>query len=128
MAPKLCPRGSSQRNESLNNTIGSKAPKIRHYGGSASNDHRVAAAVSQKNVGYGYVSKVMEVLNLSPGRFTIRQALHMNNKISWNREKSKQPSSKLQRIIRRSNRTQKTQELEIREGTTYQTGTSICEE
>ena len=33
-ADKLAPLGSSQANESLNNTIGSKAPKIRHYGAS----------------------------------------------------------------------------------------------
>ena len=55
---KLAPLGSSQSNEALNNTIGSKAPKIRHYGGSQSNDFRVACAVSQKNVGYSYVAKV----------------------------------------------------------------------
>ena len=55
---KLAPLGSSQSNEALNNPIGSKAPKIRHYGGSESNDFRVACAVSQKNVGYSYVAKV----------------------------------------------------------------------
>ena len=33
-AEKLAPLGSSQSNEALNNTIGSKAPKIRHYGAS----------------------------------------------------------------------------------------------
>ena len=37
-AEKLAPLGSSQGNEALNNTIGSKAPKIRHYGASESND------------------------------------------------------------------------------------------
>lgn len=43
-ANKLAPLGSSQPNESLNNTTGSKAPKIRHYGASESNDFRVACA------------------------------------------------------------------------------------
>ena len=57
-ADKLAPLGSSQANESLNNTIGSKAPKIRHYGASESNDFRVACAVSQKNIGHTYVSEV----------------------------------------------------------------------
>ena len=47
-ASKLCLRGSSQRNEALNNTIGSKAPKIQHYGGSSSQDQRLAATVAQK--------------------------------------------------------------------------------
>lgn len=57
-AEKLAPLGSSQANESLNNTIGSKAPKIRHYGSSESNDFRIACAVSQKNLGHGYVTQV----------------------------------------------------------------------
>ena len=63
-AEKLAPLGSSQANESLNNTIGSKAPKIRHYGSSESNDFRVACAVGQKNLGYSYVSQVGSQKNL----------------------------------------------------------------
>lgn len=57
-ANKLAPLGSSQANEALNNTIGSKAPKIRHYGSSESNDYRMACAVSQKNLGHSYVAEV----------------------------------------------------------------------
>ena len=57
-AEKLAPLGSSQDNEALNNTIGSKAPKIRHYGSSESNDYRVACAVGQKNIGHCYVTQV----------------------------------------------------------------------
>lgn len=59
-AEKLAPLGSSQANEALNNTIGSKAPKIRHYGSSESNDFRVACAVSQKNLGHTYVAEVSQ--------------------------------------------------------------------
>ena len=61
-AEKLAPLGSSQANESLNNSVGSKAPKIRHYGASESNDYRVACAVSQKNLGYSYVPEVGTVV------------------------------------------------------------------
>ena len=60
-AVKLAPLGSSQPNEALNNTIGSKTPKIRHYGASESNDFRVACAVSQKNIGHSYVAEVSNV-------------------------------------------------------------------
>ncbi|XP_068724241.1 uncharacterized protein [Montipora capricornis] len=49
--------GSSQANETLKNIIKSKAPKIRHYGSSESNDFRVACAVGQKNLGHSYVSQ-----------------------------------------------------------------------
>ena len=55
-AGKLAPLGSSQPNEALNNTVGSKAPKIRHYGSSESNDYRVACAVGQKNLGHSFVA------------------------------------------------------------------------
>lgn len=59
---KPAPLGSSQANESLNNSVGSKAPKIRHYGASESNDYRVACAVSQKNLEYSYVPEVGTVV------------------------------------------------------------------
>ena len=49
-AEKLAPLRSSQGNEALNNTIGSKAPKARHYRGSESSDYGVACAVSQKKI------------------------------------------------------------------------------
>ena len=62
-ADKLAPLGSSQANEALNNTIGSKAPKIRHYASSESNDYRVACAVSQKNIGHSYVAQVSNCLD-----------------------------------------------------------------
>ncbi|KAK3726170.1 hypothetical protein QZH41_012757, partial [Actinostola sp. cb2023] len=45
---KIAPAENSQRNESLNNTIGSKNLKIRYYGGSESSDFRVACGVAQK--------------------------------------------------------------------------------
>ena len=42
---KLSPASNSQRNEALNSVIGSKNPKIRYYGGSESNDFRVACGI-----------------------------------------------------------------------------------
>lgn len=57
-ADKLTHLGSSQANESLNNAISSKAPKTNFFSGSESNDYRVAAAIAQKNIGYGYVTDV----------------------------------------------------------------------
>ena len=44
---KLTPCANSQRNESLNSTIGSKNPNTRFYEGSESNDFRVACGVAQ---------------------------------------------------------------------------------
>ena len=51
MIEKIAPMSSSQKNESVNGVIGTKSLKIRYYGGSESNDHRVAAGVAQVNEG-----------------------------------------------------------------------------
>ena len=67
-ADKLAPMGSSQQNEALNNVILSKLPKTKFYGGSESNDFRVAAAVLQKNTGKSYVSSICTSAGLSPGK------------------------------------------------------------
>ena len=50
VAEKLAPLTNSQRNEALNLVIGSKNTKIRFYGGSESNDFRVACGVAQTNL------------------------------------------------------------------------------
>ena len=52
VADKLAPMTNSQRNEALNSAVGSKNPKLRFYGGSESNDFRVACGVAQTNI-YG---------------------------------------------------------------------------
>lgn len=74
-------KGLSQQNESLNITIGSKVPKIRHYGSSASNDIRVAAAVCQKNAGFTYVPKVLSAMDLSPGIFAMQYASKLDRSV-----------------------------------------------
>ena len=46
MVEKLAPIANSQRNEAFNSIVGTKTPKIRFYGGSKSNDFRVACSVA----------------------------------------------------------------------------------
>lgn len=50
--------GSTQDNKSFNSIVASKHPKNRFYGGSESTAFRLAAAVSQKNIGHDALSKV----------------------------------------------------------------------
>ena len=64
---KLAPATNSQRNEAFNNVVGSKNPKIRFYGGSDSNDFRVACGVSQTNEGRDYISQTLREVNIQPG-------------------------------------------------------------
>ena len=59
-AEKLAPLGSTQANESFNNRVAAKAPKIRHYSGSESLCFRVGVAVCVKNIGQNYFSEVHE--------------------------------------------------------------------
>ena len=68
---KLAPCLNSQRNESLNGTIGSKNLKIRYYGGSEGNDFRIACGVTQKNEGHQYISKTLESLGIRSVLFHI---------------------------------------------------------
>ena len=63
---KLAPCANSQRNESLNSNIGSKNPKTRFYGGSESNNFRVACGVEQTNLGYDYIGKTLKALDIIP--------------------------------------------------------------
>jgi len=62
VAEKLAPMTNSQRNEALNSVIGSKNPKIRFYGGSESNDFRVACGVAQTNLRYSYEAEPLKHL------------------------------------------------------------------
>ena len=66
-ANKLAYLSSTQANESLNNTVVSKAPKARHYSDSSSLQYRLCASVSQKNEGYNYIASVHQEARLSPG-------------------------------------------------------------
>ena len=65
---KLAAHGSSQRNESLNSVVASKAPKAKHYGSSDSLDFRIAGAVCQTNLGRTYVPEVCKSVGISPGQ------------------------------------------------------------
>ena len=56
---KIVENASSQANESLHSTVGSKVPKIRFYSGSESTDQRIAAAVAQTNLGKQYLTDTL---------------------------------------------------------------------
>lgn len=56
--------GSSQANESLNNTMASYFPKAMSYSTSESGDYRFACAVAHKNIGDSFILKVLERLSI----------------------------------------------------------------
>ena len=128
-AKKMAPVGSSQRNECLSIIVGSKAPKIRHYGGSESSDFRAAAGVAQFNQGYDYIVKTTEEMGLSANSTTARYVRKMNDKRNRDRDSermTKKDYKKARRKLRKK-KTQKTSALESREWATYESGIGLCQ-
>ena len=122
---KLSPCANSQRNESLNNTIATKKPKTRYYGGSVSNDFRVACGVAQRNLGYGYVSTVLEVLNIEPGCFCTSHEDLMDKKVLSDRTRKATKKFKYRRNQLRGQKSNQNSQKEAKEGKTYETAVAL---
>jgi len=119
-AEKICPCASSQSNESFNNLAASKHPKAKHYGRSESFNYRIAAAVSQKNIGTKYIVDVNQTCGLSPGQIT-RKMRKMKDKYRAKRcEAQKTKAYKLRRNIWKQRKSRQGAAAERREGFTYQ--------
>ena len=112
---------NSQRNECLNSIIASKNPKTRFYGGSESNDFRVACAVAQKNIGYNYVSRVLEVLNIEPGHLCQLHGDTMEKKVNMDRKRKSDKKFKYRRSQLHGQKSGEALRKEAKEGTTYGT-------
>ena len=122
---KLSPGANSQRNESLNSTIASKNPKIRFYGGSESNDFRIACGVAQKNLGYNYVSRVLEALNIEPGHLCNSHGDAMDKKATKDRKRKSTKKFKYRRNQLHSQKSSQALRKEANEGTTYGTAVGL---
>ena len=82
----------------------------------------------KKNIGYNYVPWVLRALNVSPGKFSMIHANRMNKIMDRNRQQSRLPSQKRQRLIRHFLRISQQMELQTREGTSYETGIAYTED
>ena len=122
---KLAPVANSQRNESFNSVVGSKAPKIRCYGGSESNDFRVACAVAQTNTGHGYVNRTLEALGIEPGRNCIKYNLEMDKRKNNDNQRKKTIKFKKRRNQLHSRRISHTARKEKKEGKTYESNIGL---
>ena len=115
---KLAHNASSQRNESLNSTIGSKNPKIRFYGGSESADLRVACSVAQKNLGKQYLLNVLQSANISP-------VSKMDYERKQDQLRKQRKDFKKKRKQLRNVRSSKDSRLESQDGTVYESGSTL---
>ena len=115
---KLTPCVNSQRKESLNSTIATKNPKTRFYGGSESNDFRVACGVAQTNLGYNYIGKSLEVLNIEPGAYSDKYTKAMDEKVNYYKERKTTKEFKSRRNKLSKQKTTQTLRKEANEGVT----------
>ena len=122
VAEKLAPLTNSQRNEALNSVIGSKNPKIRFYGGSESNDFRVACGVAQTNLRYTYISNTLEALNIEPGNFCEMYGEKMTNHVQKDKLRESSLAYKRGRANACRRNSAQTAKKEVKEGKTYETG------
>ena len=116
---------NSQRNEALNSVVGSKNPKIRFYGGSDSNDFRIACGIAQTNLRYSYVSRTLEALNIEPGNFCLKYGQKMTNQVNNDKIRKSSLDFKRGRANGHRQNCSQTARKEAREGKTYETGIGL---
>ena len=122
VAKKLAPAANSQRNESLNNSVGSKNPKIRFYGGSESNSFRIACGISQKNEGQNYMCQTLEEINIVPGVHCKKYCEKTDQKSLKDKIRKSSICYKKRRSQLKGKTLSSNAKKEEKEGTTYQTG------
>ena len=125
---KLANCGSSQANECVNGIVGTKAPKIRHYGSSESLNFRVASGVCQFNEGYGYLTQTTKALGLEESKVTSVFVSRQSKKRKREQERKKEPGVKRRRKELKKMKIRKKERLEGNEGSTYGTGIGVTEE
>ncbi|XP_076083995.1 uncharacterized protein LOC143054830 [Mytilus galloprovincialis] len=118
-ADRLLNLGSTQSNESFNNSVASFAPKNRFYGGTKSLKARVSSAVMQKNEGYGWLSKVNKNSLLSPGHLTILHGIRKDRRRKQIRKTQSTTNFKRKRLTIKSKKLKDNQRESVKEGDTY---------
>ena len=115
---KLANCGSSQPNECVNEIVGTKASKMRHYRSSESLNLRVAPGLCQFNEGYGYLTQTTKALGLEESKVTSVFGSRQSKKRKREQERKKKPGVKRRRKKR----------LEGNEGSTNGIGIGVTEE
>ncbi|XP_061186837.1 uncharacterized protein LOC133194959 [Saccostrea echinata] len=107
-ADRLVDLGSTQPNESFNNTVASKTPKSTFYSGSESNDFRVN-----------------EKLFLSPGKVTSKIAMKTDLKRKKDKDKEDTAEYKKRRALKKAESKKNHESSAVKEGITYETDVDI---
>ena len=62
--------------------------KTRFYGGSESSNFRLACGMAQTNIGYDYIGKILEALNIEPGYYHTKHANAMDRKVICDKQRN----------------------------------------
>ncbi len=126
----IAPAASTRVNESLHNRVAGKAPKVRDYSGSEVYDGRASCAISEKNIGYGYVTVVNKSMFNSPGEIAEMVAERKTRKRKKQHEVENSREFKIKRKMRKMKQKQKEESSKVKEGVTYESQVSApgCED
>ena len=123
---KLVENASSQSNESLHSTVGSKVPKIRFYGGSESADQRIAAAVAQTNLGKQYLLDTLHCVDIEPGQITEQKIALIDYEREAEQKRKSSIEFKKQRRLNYLKRKSRNRSESNREGISYESGIALA--
>lgn len=124
-ATKFLMAASSQANESLNNSMSSKAPKRICYSTSESCDYRFACTVVQKNYGEAYINSIFHALGLQTTSRLAQRIQRTNECASKRKVREKRIDVKRRRIELTQARSQLKHRKEKREGVSYSSHMSL---
>ncbi|XP_062598207.1 uncharacterized protein LOC134259622 [Saccostrea cucullata] len=114
-AERLVDLGSTQPNESLNNTVASKTPKSTFY-----SDSESCSGCTKK-----FGSSVNEKLFLSPGKVTSKIAMKTDLKRKKDKDKEDTEEYKKRRALKKAESKKCQESAAVKEGITYETDADI---
>ncbi|KAK0071204.1 hypothetical protein PV326_001557, partial [Microctonus aethiopoides] len=92
--------GSSQPNESLNNSMSSHCPKSRSYSTTESSDFRFALTVAHKNLGEGFSVNTMDKAGIKYSRSLLKHIKTTDSKATKRKHREEQPQQKAKRKVK----------------------------
>ena len=122
---KLVENASSQSNESLHSTVGSKVPKIRFYGGSESGHQRIAAAVTQTNLGKQYLVDTLHCADIESGEITEQKIAMIDYERDAGQKRKSSVEFNKQRRLNCLKRKPRSKSASNPEGISYESGITL---
>ncbi|KAK0159464.1 hypothetical protein PV327_011114 [Microctonus hyperodae] len=111
--------GSSQANETLNNSMSSHCPKSRSYSTTESSDFRFAVTVAHKNLDEGFSVNTMDEAGIKYSSSLLKYIKTTDSKATKRKHSEEQPQQKAKRKVEASQKKQLRMRKEHSEIATY---------